>query len=563
MQIQFPARRAAPGHALRIGFGAALALSASGAIAAPLDAPLVAALAAGGLVAPLPPDDAEETLARLAPADYADTFGTPAGAARPDTRTLSNALSRPENKRADARPLSNLAVAYFQLIASHEIAHTRTDAGAPLAIPLQPGDPLFDPSLPPAMPQAIPFSRSQIDPATGTGPGNPREQLNHVTKTFDASTVYGSNSVREAQVRVPGSAKLKIGPMGDLPVDPGSGRHFAGDERADENPNLQSLHALFVREHNRRVDEIAALCPDCSTDQVYEAAKALVANMQHRIFYDELVPLFLGSDDLTSLLPPGMSEAPAPAMFQEFTAAAGRLGHSQVPDTIETAAPGGPVRPVDLKDCFFNAACLAGATEAEKLYGAAQQAAEPVDTVVVDALRNAQLTGPGAGFVIDLFATNMQRGRDHGLPDYETVRAELGLPSLPLDLLLPGHVLDAYGPGAPDGIDLLVGLFAEFRDPAAYLGPTGTAIWAVQLEAIRDDVLRFGASQSTAQALLDDWLDGVSMAGLLSRDTGYDLAVWGDTPFLAAPNVAAVPLPPALGFGLAGIALLWRLRSRR
>lgn len=529
--------------------------------AAPLHAPLVSALTAGGLVPPLPPADAEEPLARIAPPAYADGISAPAGAARPDARTLSNLLSQSRNRRADAAPLNNLGVAYFQLIASHEIAHTRTDAAQPLPIPLKPGDPLHDATLPPGVPQAIPFDRSESDAASGTDMANPRQQLNHITKAFDASTVYGSNSTREAQLRVPGTAKLKIGPTGDLPVDPVSGRHIAGDARADENPTLQALHALFVREHNRLVDEIGGHCPTCTPDEVYEAAKVLVANMQHRIFYDELVPQFLGTRDLPSLVPdPTVLDGLAPAMFQEFTAAAGRLGHTQVPNTIETGAPDGPVRRVPLKECFFNVACLGAATEAEKLYGAAQQAAEPIDTVVVDGLRNAQLPGPGANFVIDLFATNVQRGRDHGLPDYETVRAALGFAPVPLATLLPDYILDAYGAGLPGGIDLLVGLFGEYRDADDYLGPTGKAIWAYQLEAIRGEVLDFGASRAAAQALLDDWLDGISMAALLSRDMGYDLAVWGTSPFLApASGPAAVPLPPALALSIGALVLLGRV----
>ena len=226
---------------------------------------------------------------------------------------------------------------------------------------------------------------------------------------------------------------------------------------------------------------------------------------------------------------------------------------------------------VALSECFFNAGCLGDATEAEKLFGAAQQAAAPIDTVVADSLRNAQLPGPGANFVIDLFATNIQRGRDHGLPSYSAMREALGFAPAPLASLLPPEVLDAYGASAQtDGVDLLVGLFSEHRAPDAYLGETGKALWALQMEAIRDevvgfadaDVAAFGATAADSEALLEAWLDEVSMASLLSRDTGYVRHVWGSSPFLAdgAPT-APVPIPPSVAMLLAGLGTL-RLTRR-
>ena len=59
------------------------------------------------------------------------------------------------------------------------------------------------------------------------------------------------------------------------------------------------------------------------------------------------------------------------------------------------------------------------------LRGAVEQPAQEIDTKVVDELRN--FLFPKSGVGLDLAAINIQRGRETGIPDYNTVRAALGL----------------------------------------------------------------------------------------------------------------------------------------
>ena len=72
------------------------------------------------------------------------------------------------------------------------------------------------------------------------------------------------------------------------------------------------------------------------------------------------------------------------------------------------------------------------------LRGAVKQPAQEIDTKVVDELRNFLFLKKGVG--LDLAAINIQRGRENGLPDYNTVREKLGLTRKTLFILGTIHL---------------------------------------------------------------------------------------------------------------------------
>lgn len=47
----------------------------------------------------------------------------------------------------------------------------------------------------------------------------------------------------------------------------------AGDKRANQHPALTSLHTLFVRQHNRVVNELKNINPHWNGDRLYAEAK--------------------------------------------------------------------------------------------------------------------------------------------------------------------------------------------------------------------------------------------------------------------------------------------------
>ncbi|XP_033114288.1 dual oxidase-like [Anneissia japonica] len=58
--------------------------------------------------------------------------------------------------------------------------------------------------------------------------------------------------------------------------------------------------------------------------------------------------------------------------------------------------------------------------------GMASQLTEREDNIITEDLRES-VFGPLEFSRRDLMALNIQRGRDHGLPDYNTIRVSLGL----------------------------------------------------------------------------------------------------------------------------------------
>lgn len=112
-----------------------------------------------------------------------------------------------------------------------------------------------------------------------------------------------------------------------------------------------------------------------------------------------------------------------------------RYGHSEVNTLVyRLGADENPIKEgnVLLRDVYFKPNRLENEGGLEPvLRGATAFPAQEIDLLMVDEMRNtlfptsAATPGKSSGF--DLASINIQRGRDHGLPDYNTVREKLGL----------------------------------------------------------------------------------------------------------------------------------------
>lgn len=69
-----------------------------------------------------------------------------------------------------------------------------------------------------------------------------------------------------------------------------------GDDRANENLHLTTMHLIWARQHNRLSAAFRLLNPRWDDETVYQEARRVVgAQMQH-ITYEEFLPAILGKD---------------------------------------------------------------------------------------------------------------------------------------------------------------------------------------------------------------------------------------------------------------------------
>ncbi|XP_046853958.1 peroxidasin homolog pxn-2-like [Xenia sp. Carnegie-2017] len=205
-----------------------------------------------------------------------------------------------------------------------------------------------------------------------------REQVNELTAFVDGSQVYGSENELAKELRS-SEGLLNVTRTernGDLPPlanisaleGPSSlcvgvgGCFLAGLSRANEQLNLLSMHTLFVREHNRIVKKLEKLNSHWDGEKKCQEARKMVEAILQKITYEDFLPLILGPNPLNpyKLYQPNVN----PCIFNSFATAAFRFAN----DLLENLF----VRP----------------------------------------------NSPG----LNLVALNIQRGRDHGLPGYNSFR---------------------------------------------------------------------------------------------------------------------------------------------
>lgn len=425
-----------------------------------------------------------QAVIRMAPAEYEDGVSSPAGDSRPGAREISNRLAAQDGASiTNSRDLSAFLYVWGQFI-DHDfvLTDTQTD-GESFDIAVPKGDAWFDPQG--SGDRVIGMSRSVFDPLTGTAPDNPRQQTNAVTTWIDASMVYGSDVETAAKLREHSGGRMRVSEGDLLPLDE-SGFFMAGDIRVNENPDLIAIHTLFVREHNRWAANCAAKDPTLSDEAIYQQARSVVIAEIQSITFNEFLPALLGDGAIPAYR--GYDATVDPRIANEFAAAGYRFGHSTISDDIEFFDNTGRAirEEVPLAEAFFNPGLvIENGIDPVLKYLASSQSQE-IDLKMVDSLRNMLFGPPGSGG-LDLAALNIQRGRDHGLADYNATREAYGLDradsfaAITSDPEVQSELEVIYG--SVDDIDLWIGILAE--DQAAG-GSTGE----LAREMIRDQFMR-------------------------------------------------------------------------
>lgn len=443
-----------------------------------------------------------EHLQRLAAADYADDIADLAGPNRPSARAVSNSIA----DQTEGTSLPNSVngtdfVWQWGQFVDHDIDLTDgAEESADILIPE--GDLFFDPDSTGS--QVIPFNRALFDQATGTDTSNPREQENEITSWLDGSMIYGPDDDRNAALRIADTPLLRTSDGNLLPFNADSlsnangfvtspdSLFLAGDVRANEQLGLTVMHTLFVREHNRIAQKLLNDNPTADQDAIFEATRRFVIAKIQVITYEEWLPALLGPDALAPYT--GYDETINPAIFNEFSAAAFRLGHSMLNEQLlRLDAAGDEISDghIDLKAAFFTGpSILTNESDLDPiLRGFAAQLHQEIDAKVIDDIRNFLFGLPGSGG-FDLASLNIQRGRDHGLPGYNDMREAMGLSrvtqfgQITSDDELAEALFDTYG--SVNDIDLWVGGLSEDAVTGSQLGELFQSVLVRQFTALRD-----------------------------------------------------------------------------
>jgi len=475
-------------------------------------------------------------LFRELPAEYgpSDPNNSIGGVGRANPRTISNAISKQDSTVFPSQILSSFVFSWGQFL-DHDIGISPGNEEDPASIPPtgEAGDMIVVP---------MHFNRTIV--ADGTGINSPRQQENIITSWIDGSNVYGSDDERTNWLRLGTHGKLRTSAGNLLPyntfnyevdgqIDPNAPEmateglaekvFVAGDVRANEQASLASLHTLFVREHNRICDELinsSNYDPIADDEQIYQYARKRVVAQIQNISFNEFLPA-LG---INLPLYPGYYNTVQPDIMNGFSTAAYRLGHTMVPNELLLLDDDGNYVGqgiVSLIQAFFNPNMVAANGIDPILKGLSIQFQEEIDAKIVEALRTFLFRdGPGPG--LDLAALNIQRGRDHGLPDYNTFRQHFtgsvanSVADITSDLNLQGRIESVY-PNIND-MDPWVGLLSEDKLPNAEIGATLHAMLTEQFTRLRNGDYYFYLNDPVLSAEIST-IQNTLLSDIIRRNT--------------------------------------------
>ncbi len=487
---------------------------------------------------------------------FGDYISTPGGTDRPHPRTISNDLFAQNGVLSDPLNLSDFLWVYGQFI-DHDVTLVGNDATEDASMLVDFYDVHFNPSDLPNV--RIPMFRSKASDGSGTSITNPRKYTNSITAFIDGSGVYGSDQHRADYLRSNVDGKLRVSSGNLMPWntvtgeagaahDPGAPEmdnenpfndelFLAGDPRANENPLLASFHTLFVREHNRLCDEIKADNPSWNDEQIYQQARKFVGGFIQNITYAEWLPA-MGVNLPTYA---GYDSSINPGISNVFSAAAFRLGHTLLNSNIVRVNNDGDTIPEGnllLRDGFFQPHRILDEGGLDPLFkGMGIQVEQTMDAKIVDDVRNFLFGPPGAGG-LDLASININRGRERGLPDFNTVRANFGMfqynsiNDLTSNPQLRTALTNLYGNA--DLIDPWVGMLAEDPVNGALFGETIMEIMKDQFGRLRDGDRFYFENDPVLTNDEKDEIRNTTLRDIIMRNSGITLMQ--DNVFLAMPH---------------------------
>ncbi|CAK9296193.1 unnamed protein product [Gordionus sp. m RMFG-2023] len=350
-----------------------------------------------------------------------------------------------------------------------------------------------------------------------------RQHKNEVTSFIDASPVYGSNSASRDSVRLFNKGLLKTQPNPNNPhfkpllpkeITPSSSQcanqteefkcFLAGDERANQNSPLLSIHHMFLRQHNHMVEELSKLNPQWDDEKLYLESRRIVGAIVQHITYKEYLPIILGPYNIKKFRLgledtgyfTGYDEAVEASIEQGFAVTAFRFGHSLINmNNFLVTEDRQTYSPRSLRSDFFRP---------ENIYrdrfpngidpllrGLAQQHILQMDNNFSEDVKNHLFEPANLPFGLDLPSLNIMRSREHGIPGYNEWREFCGFhrfqnfESMESEMFqgVPENLAKTFDHA--DDVDLFVGGVSEIPIDGALVPPTFACILGLQFHSLR------------------------------------------------------------------------------
>ena len=345
----------------------------------------------------------------------------------------------------------------------------------------------------------IPFSRSKhVKKKNGI-----RDHLNELPSYLNNSSVYGNSSYRSSHLRDfgnNGKMKVSFSQNGEtiLPLNteglpnasvghlPPEDFFLAGDIRANENSFLTAIHILFVREHNRLCDQIvndehSLLGVD---EVIYQKARMINTGIVQRITENEFLPYLLGSHTMSKYKK--YDNHINPNVSTEFSTVVYRFGHTIIPSILNVSSNDTRL----LRELFFNPNYIKEHGVDDLYLGSTKTLMKEPDGTLIPDLRTFLFGPPTNSTLLDLATLNIVRGRDHGIPDYNTLRVSYGLTKkntfseITSKVQVQNQLQELYG--NVDQIDPWIGGICEDKHGDSLLGELFTFIISDQFQRLRD-----------------------------------------------------------------------------
>ena len=338
---------------------------------------------------------------------------------------------------------------------------------------------------------------------------DPEGIVNFRTPALELDSVYGSGPEASPHLYQPRTAKLLLDHEHgrDQIARNSADTALIGDPRNDENLVIQQLQLAFIRFHNAVVDAIE---PDVAREHLFEEAQRITRWHYQWVVVHEFLPLTVGQalvDEVYDVCNPRAGRRHfnwrhKPFIPVEFSVAAYRFGHSQIPDALRLNGDfnGGGAVPLfdrdelgdpDPDDCSgFGLRAPRRYVDWEHFFKTAQRkpvASKRINPVLAEPLFDLPFVEPSPR--ASLAVRNLERGDAFGLPSGQAVACAMCLDPLSASDL--GNV-------AADGFDVATPLWyyvlkeAEVAGQGLRLGPVGGRIVAeVLVGLLQGDRLSF------------------------------------------------------------------------